>query len=113
MKKKINIRIPEDLKDEFYKVADLNAQNPSELVRRWIENYIRREKGQMARQFNLCYVKDSVDGKTVTAMINDKDYNRFTTFAPDVKFSHSTDEGNFYKFPKRKIVGGNVLDLDR
>ena len=36
----LNIRINEDLKTEFYRVAENNAQNPSALVRRWIEDYI-------------------------------------------------------------------------
>lgn len=111
--KNLHIRLPEELLNEFTRVTDDKAVNRSELIRRWIEEYIRKEKGQMTRQFNLCYVKVSADGKTVTAMINDKDYNRYTTFTPDVKFSHSTDEGDFYKFPKSKLVGGNVLDLDR
>ncbi len=36
----LNIRIDEELKKEFYRVAELHAQNPSALVRGWIEDYI-------------------------------------------------------------------------
>jgi len=37
----LNIRISEDLRKEFYRIAENNAQNPSALVRRWIENYLK------------------------------------------------------------------------
>lgn len=36
----LNIRIEQELRKEFYRVAELSAQNPSALVRRWIEDYI-------------------------------------------------------------------------
>jgi ribosomal protein S27AE len=36
----LNIRIDEDLRKEFYRVAELHAQNPSALVRGWVEDYI-------------------------------------------------------------------------
>ena len=38
--KNLNIRIPESLRDEFYRIAENNAQNPSALIRGWIEDYI-------------------------------------------------------------------------
>jgi len=37
-----NIRIGGKLKREFYRVVELNAQNPSELVRGWIEDYVAK-----------------------------------------------------------------------
>lgn len=36
----LNIRISEDLRKEFYRIAENNAQNPSALVRGWVEDYI-------------------------------------------------------------------------
>ncbi len=42
--KNLNIRIPESLRDEFYRIAENNAQNPSALVRRWIEKYIEENR---------------------------------------------------------------------
>ena len=43
----LNIRISENLKKEFYRIASDNAQNPSELIRRWIEKYIEEENRKM------------------------------------------------------------------
>ena len=45
--KNLNIRIPESLRDEFYRIASDNAQNPSELIRRWIDKYIERGNCEM------------------------------------------------------------------
>lgn len=39
----LNIRIDKETRDKFKKVADENAQNPSALVRKWIEQYIEEE----------------------------------------------------------------------
>ena len=40
----LNIRINEELRKEFYEVADENAQTPSVLIRKWIEKYIKENK---------------------------------------------------------------------
>jgi len=37
----LNIRISEEMRDEFKKLAEENAQTPSMLVRKWIEDYIK------------------------------------------------------------------------
>jgi len=37
---KMQVRLPEELRSEFKKTADDNAQVPSLLIRKWIENYI-------------------------------------------------------------------------
>lgn len=39
-----NIRIEKELRDEFRKVAESNAQTPSALVRMWIEKYLKENK---------------------------------------------------------------------
>lgn len=40
----INIRLSEELRDEFKKIADKNAHNTSALIRKWIEQYIKENK---------------------------------------------------------------------
>lgn len=40
----LNVRISEDMRDEFKQVAESNAQTPSALIRLWIENYIKENK---------------------------------------------------------------------
>jgi len=40
----LNIRIDDELKKEFYDVADGNTQTPSALVRKWIKDYIKENK---------------------------------------------------------------------
>ena len=40
----IQARIPKELREEFQKVAKTNAQNPSLLIRKWIENYLKESK---------------------------------------------------------------------
>jgi len=40
----LNIRIEEELRDEFKEVAKDNAHNPSALLRKWIEDYIKENK---------------------------------------------------------------------
>lgn len=40
----IQARIPESLRNEFREVAESNAQNPSALIRLWIEKYIKENK---------------------------------------------------------------------
>jgi len=40
----LNIRINEELRQEFYQVAEENAQNPSALIRLRIKNYIKENK---------------------------------------------------------------------
>jgi len=40
----IQARISKELREEFQKVAKTNAQNPSLLIRKWIENYVKESK---------------------------------------------------------------------
>lgn len=40
----IQARIPESVRNEFQKIAKRNAQNPSALIRLWIEQYIKENK---------------------------------------------------------------------
>lgn len=40
----IQARVPETMREEFRKVAESNAQNPSALIRLWIEQYIKENK---------------------------------------------------------------------
>jgi len=40
----LNIRIEEELRDQFKKIAEDNTQTPSMLVRKWIEKYIEENK---------------------------------------------------------------------
>ena len=40
----LNIRIEEKMRDEFKKIAVENAQTPSMLIRKWIEEYIKENK---------------------------------------------------------------------
>lgn len=40
----IQARIPESMRNEFREIAEGNAQNPSALIRLWIENYIKENK---------------------------------------------------------------------
>ena len=39
-----NIRINEEMRNEFRKIAESKAQSPSALVRKWIEEYIKENK---------------------------------------------------------------------
>ncbi|MBU5266278.1 ribbon-helix-helix protein, CopG family [Virgibacillus proomii] len=39
-----NIRIEEELREQFKKTAEENVQNPSALVRRWISEYVEKHK---------------------------------------------------------------------
>ena len=39
----IQIRISKEMKDKFRRIAKENAQNPSQLIRNWIEKYIEEE----------------------------------------------------------------------
>jgi len=40
----LNIRISEEMRNEFKRIAEENAQNPSALMRKWIKNYIKENK---------------------------------------------------------------------
>ena len=40
----LNIRIEKELRDEFKRIAEENAQTPSALIRKWIEEYIKENK---------------------------------------------------------------------
>lgn len=40
----LNIRISEEMRDQFKKIADENAQNPSALIRKWIKNYVKENQ---------------------------------------------------------------------
>lgn len=42
----LNIRISEEMRNQFNAVAKENVQNPSALVRRWIEDYISENKNK-------------------------------------------------------------------
>ena len=42
----LNIRISEEMRDEFKRIAEKNAQTPSILIRKWIEDYIKKHKNQ-------------------------------------------------------------------
>lgn len=39
--KRFNVRVPEELLEQFYRAADENCQTPSQLVRRWMTDYVR------------------------------------------------------------------------
>lgn len=41
---KLNVRIDEATREEFKRIAEKNIQNPSALVRKWIENYIEENR---------------------------------------------------------------------
>ena len=45
----IQIRIPKETKDKFRRIAKENAQNPSQLIRNWIEKYIIEEESKKAK----------------------------------------------------------------
>jgi predicted DNA-binding protein len=47
----LNIRIEEEMRDEFKRIADENAQSPSALIRKWIEKYIEENKEEI-KMFN-------------------------------------------------------------
>lgn len=40
----LNIRITEEMRDEFKRIAESKAQTPSILMRMWIEDYIKENK---------------------------------------------------------------------
>lgn len=40
---KMQIRLPKEMYDKFKQVAADNSQVPSLLIRKWIENYIKKE----------------------------------------------------------------------
>lgn len=40
----IQAKLPESMRDEFKEVAKSNAQNPSALIRVWIEKYLKESK---------------------------------------------------------------------
>lgn len=40
----LNIRISEEMREEFKRIAENNAQTPSALIRKWIEEYIKENK---------------------------------------------------------------------
>lgn len=44
MNKQLQVRIPAELHEQFRAIAAQNAQNPSALVRKWIEEYVRDAK---------------------------------------------------------------------
>jgi predicted DNA-binding protein len=50
----LNIRIEEEMRDEFKRIADENAQSPSALIRKWIEKYIEenKEENKMFNKLN-------------------------------------------------------------
>lgn len=43
----IQARITESLREEFRTVAESNAQNPSALIRMWIEKYVEENKKEL------------------------------------------------------------------
>jgi len=62
--KNLNIRVPEDLRDEFQRVTQAQSVNPSELIRRWIENYIEEADELDKRYYGatcpFCYHMNNV-----------------------------------------------------
>lgn len=40
----LNVRISEEMRDEFKSIAEDNVQTPSALIRLWIEKYIKENK---------------------------------------------------------------------
>ena len=48
----MQIRMPKEMKDEFKRVANENAQNPSQLIRNWIEKYIEENKIEENKEEN-------------------------------------------------------------
>ena len=42
----LQIRIEEDLKRKFHEVNRSKSVNGSDLIRRWIEEYVAKEEGQ-------------------------------------------------------------------
>lgn len=52
----LNIRINEDTREKFKSIADAKSQNPSELVRVWIDDYIKKYEEEL--KMNTIYIMD-------------------------------------------------------
>jgi len=66
----LNIRISEDLRKEFYRIAENNAQNPSALIRMWIGKYVEKEGGKV--EF---YKKVTSDDILIKCVDKDNNYS--------------------------------------
>ena len=40
----LQVKLPKDLKNKFFERAKGTAQNPSALVRKWIDEYVKEEE---------------------------------------------------------------------
>jgi len=64
-------------------------------------------------QYRLINITPSADGKTVTAVVNDRDWGRDSEAAlpDDIRVVGEDEEGRpILRFPKHHLVHGNVLD---
>ncbi|RJO61784.1 MAG: hypothetical protein C4542_05565 [Dehalococcoidia bacterium] len=69
------------------------------------------------RQFHLINVCMDAQGKTVKATICDRDFGLFDALelcpAGVAVLGKDVEYGPVVRFPVRKLVAGNILDLDR
>lgn len=52
----LNVRINEDTREKFKAIADAKSQNSSELVRTWIDDYIKKYEEEL--KMNTIYIMD-------------------------------------------------------
>ncbi len=67
----------------------------------------------MARQFNLANVRQSADGKSVTADVVSAGGQEIYDAADVRVVSNDTAPMLRVRFPAHKLASGSVLDLDR
>lgn len=62
----IQAKITKALRDEFKSVAQANAQNPSALIRMWIENYIEENSKEETKMKDQGFGTVEFEGKEYT-----------------------------------------------
>lgn len=67
----ITLRVEKEVKDEFYKLAEQNAQMPTVLIRNFMKDYIKNNKGEIEMEFVKNIMEIKLDNSGTTAPDNE------------------------------------------
>lgn len=96
----LNIRINEDTREKFKAIADAKSQNSSELVRTWIDDYIKKYEEEL--KMNTIYIMDVTLPQYGTTV---------TKFMPkDFLSSIEEEHIKHYKIVKEVAINSEISD---
>ena len=107
----VNFRIDKNLKNEFYAIAEENAQVPSLLIRKWIEEYVEKYEEENKMEKIKGIINGVLEGKLELDNEFGPDFHEqpFTGGADEIYIGHFVegfegDDAIMLYFPEKEHI---------